>query len=792
MKTKKLLLIIAILFIALISGCSNDDFKEVVGVCPVVSATSPIDGASGVPLNQIITVTFNEDIDPATINQSSFIVTIGTTPVAGTVSHSGKIATFTPASPLAENTLYTGRITTFVKDVTGNALQTDYIWTFTTGLIPLVASTDPANLAIDVALNKVITATFNMSMNPLTLNATTFTVKQGTTTVLGAITYAGTMVSFTPSLPLAENKVYTCTITKGAKNLSGIELAADYVWTFTSGILPKVVSTDPINNAIGVALNKSISATFNMPMNALTLGATAFTVKQGDISVLGIITYSESTVTFTPSIPLTGNTIYTCTITTDAKNLAGTALASNYIWSFTTSLLPIVVSTDPVNNATGIALNKSISVTFNMPMNALTLTNTAFTVKQGAATVVGTIIYAGLTATFTPTIPLTANTVYTCTITPEAKNLAGAGLASNYVWKFTTSLSPIVVATDPVNNDTGEALTKSITATFNMPMNASTLSATTFTVKQGITAIAGTISYLGTTVTFNPTTALTSNKTYTCTITTGAKNMAGIGLANDYIWNFTTIVPIVVIPPPVTTSNLFFGIFGGNAGVTNQGLFTKINGTIGTTAAATLITGFKDGVTGDVYTVTPLNNGLVTGGIFAAPPAPGNATNAATALAGLNAARAAYLSISPASMPGGTDPGAGELGGLTLAPSIYKSASGTFKITNGDLTLDAQGDPNAIFVFQCAAALTVGDSSPSSVKLINGALAKNVYWYVGSAAVINYAGGGVMTGNIMANSGVTLSSPANSTNSSVTTLNGRAISLVASVTMVNTVINVPN
>lgn len=204
------------------------------------------------------------------------------------------------------------------------------------------------------------------------------------------------------------------------------------------------------------------------------------------------------------------------------------------------------------------------------------------------------------------------------------------------------------------------------------------------------------------------------------------------------------------------------------------------------------MTGFKEVLTGDVYTVTFLNEGLVMGEIFADAPAPGNATKAATALAGLNAAKGAYLSISPASMPGGIDPGAGELGGLTLAPGVYKSDSGTFDITNGDLTLDAKGDPNAIFVFQTASALTVGDSSPSSVKLINGALAKNVYWYVGSAAVINYAGGGVMTGNIIANSGVTLSSPANSTNASVTTLNGRAISLVSSVTMVNTVINVPN
>lgn len=588
MKAKKLLSTIAILFIALISGCANDDFEEVVGVCPVVSATNPIDGAFGVPLRQIITATFNEEMNPSTINQSSFIITVGDVPVAGTVTYSGTTATFTPASRLAINTLYTGRIKTSVKDVAGNALQTDYVWTFTTGLSPLVVSTDPANLAVDVPLNKVITATFNMSMNPLTLNATTFTVKQGAIAVLGTITYSGTMVSFTPSAPLAENKVYTCTITTGAANTVGTELANDYVWTFTTGFTPIVVSTDPANNATGVALNKVIRATFNMPMNPLTLSATTFTVKQGATTILGVITYSGSTVSFTPVSPLEGNKIYTSTITTGATNVAGTPLAANYVWSF------------------------------------------------------------------------------------------------------------------------------------------------------------------------------------------------------------TTVVPVVVTPPPTSTSGLFFGVFGGNAGITNQGLFTVVNGAIGTTAASTLMTGFKDGLTADVYTVTPLNNGLVTGGIYADAPAPGNATKAATALAGLNAARAAYLSISPASMPGGIDPGAGELGGLTLPPGVYKSNSGTFDITNGDLTLDAKGDPNAIFVFQTASALTVGDSSPSSVRLIGGALAKNVYWYVGSAAVINYAGGGVMTGNIIANSGVTLSSPANSTNPIVTTLNGRAISLVASVTMVNTVINVPN
>jgi hypothetical protein len=154
-------------------------------------------------------------------------------------------------------------------------------------------------------------------------------------------------------------------------------------------------------------------------------------------------------------------------------------------------------------------------------------------------------------------------------------------------------------------------------------------------------------------------------------------------------------------------------------------------------------------------------------------------------------ANSAYDSISPASKPGGTDPGAGELGGLTLTPGIYKAAGATFNITTGNLTLDAKGDPNAVWIFQTTAALTVGVAGPTgarSVIMINGGSPKNVYWYVGSAATINGAGGGVMVGTIIASAGVTFSTAGNTVQ---TVLDGRALSLNASVTMVNTTINVP-
>ena len=690
MKINNLLSTIAILSIVFFSGCAKDDFVTTFGECPIVIATSPVDGAFSVPLAQTITANFNKEMNAETINTTSFVVTADGNPIVGTVSYTGVVASFDPTSSLLANTIYTATITTLVKDEAGNALQTNYVWMFTTGISPFVMATSPINEAVNVALNELVTATFNKSMNPSTINSNSFIVTQAGTIVPGVVTYSGVIATFTPTNPLTATTVYTATITTIAEDVAGNPVLVDYSWTFTTDIPPFVIANVPLKNAINVALNNNISVTFSESMKSSSINTSSFIVTQAGLSVSGSIIYANDVATFTPSMPLKSATIYTVTITNKVEDSSGNSMLVDYFWTFTTDTAPTVTSTSPIDNATSVALNKTITATFSTPMNVTTLTSNSYVVRQGNTSITGSLSYANNTVSFVPNVPL-----------------------------------------------------------------------------------------LG-------------NKVYTCTITTAVKNTFGTNMKNDYTWEFTTIVPVVVPPPPVATTGLFFGVFGGNAGITNQGLFTVVNGNLGTTAASSLITGFTDGTSSDVYTVTPLNNGLVTSEIYAAAPAPGSASKATIALAGLNAARAAYLSISPASMPGGIDPGAGELGGLTLPPGIYKSNGGTFNITNGNLTLDAQGNPNAIFVFQCASALTVGDAAPSSVVLINGALAKNIYWYVGSAAVINYAGGGVMNGNILANSGVTLSSPANSTNSSVTTLNGRAISLVASVTMVNTVINVPN
>ncbi|TDE44429.1 DUF3494 domain-containing protein [Flavobacterium rhamnosiphilum] len=340
MKTKNVLLTFAILFIALISGCAEDNFEEIEGVCPVVLSTDPDNGTINVPLDKTITVIFNEEMNAATFNQSSFTLQ-GTAAVAGTVSFSGTTATFDPTSPLAANTTYTGVIKTSVKDIMGNALQADYVWTFSTGstITPMVISTDPANNATNVFLNKIVTANFNMPMNQATINATTFTLKQGTTTVAGSVSYNGTTANFSPTAPLATNTIYTGTITTGVKNVQGTTIASSYTWTFTTGSVtaPNVTATDPADNASGVALNKNITANFSMAMDPLTISTTTFTLKNGSAIITGTVSYLGTTATFNPDSDLLPGTTYTATINTSAKNVAGVSLANDYVWNFNTN-----------------------------------------------------------------------------------------------------------------------------------------------------------------------------------------------------------------------------------------------------------------------------------------------------------------------------------------------------------------------------------------------------------------------------------------------------------------------
>src|SRR5450759_208773 len=372
------------------------------------------------------------------------------------------------------------------------------------GVPPTVTSTVPVNDASGIAFNSNISAIFSVAMNPATINATTFTLKQGTTPVTGVVTYSGTTATFTPAANLAANTTYTATITTGAKNTAGDALASNYPFSFTTVTVcncpdvtkPTSISTDPGSSATGVALNKVIAFTFSEPMAPSTINGTTFTLKQGTTPVTGVVTYSGTTATFTPTTPLTAGLPYTATITTGATDVAGNALAAPIVLTFTTDLAPTVTSTDPANSATGVVLNTAVTATFSEPMDPLTISGTTFTIKQAGTLFAGTVSYSGSTATFIHPIAFTASTVYTATITTGAKNIPGTPLASDKVWTFTTGATTGAAVGTPDQTGTNVPINAVVGLTFSVPMDPATIIAG-LKLYDGTTAVPGTVTYSG-------------------------------------------------------------------------------------------------------------------------------------------------------------------------------------------------------------------------------------------------------------------------------------------------------
>ncbi len=842
--TKSMVWLTTIVIGAFVAGCGGgggDNGREpilggggVAALAPTVTAVVPIQNSVGVPVNtRVISAAFSKPMDVSTMNTTNLSLACPAgTPAVGTVAYSaiGNVATLTLTNNLPASTLCTGTVSTGAKDVGGNPLAAPFVWTFTTGAAPdttapTVSSTFPIMNATSVAVNVAVTVAFSEPMDVLSITASNIRLACPATVPITATvgyTVLGNVATLTPAASLPANTVCTGTVTTGVRDVRGNTMLLPYVWTFTTGAAPDtaaptVIATFPLANATAVPVNTIVTATFSEAMNPLTITtANVKLVCPGTVPVIGTVGYAVngSVMTFLPLAPLPGSSVCTATISTGVRDVAGNAMVADFVWSFTTGVAPdttrpTVTAVVPRALAINVAVNTLVTASFSEPMNPLTITTSTMRLACPALTpIIGTVGYAtiGNIATFTPIAPLPFNTVCTATVTSAVTDVAGNSMLVPFVWTFTTGAStdivaPTVISTVPGNGATGVGPDIPSRAIFSEPMDPLTMTPATFRLACPTNNLAGTVSYsvAANTVTFTPAANMPADTLCTATITTGVRDTAGNAMANNYVWTFRTQLTPPPIPPFVSPINLgvasTYGGFGGNAGMTNQGIFTVINGSIGTTAASTLITGFHSTGPGCIYTETPLNIGLVTGAINTAAPPPtvacpteGTAVTFAAAAAARAAALVAYNQLVAA--PGGPDPGAGNLGGLTLAPGNYTAAGGTFMISGSDLTLDGQGNANATWIFQMAATLTVGGpGAPRNVILINGAQAKNVFWQVGTAATINAAGGGTMVGTIIADVGNISTSTAG--NVAIVTVNGRLLSLLSSVTIVNTVVNVP-
>jgi O-glycosyl hydrolase len=442
-------------------------FTTTTGPAPQITAVMPTNTATGISLNSTVTATFNEAMNASTLTTSTFTLTgPGNAAVTGTVSYSAAslTATFTPSASLAYNTTYTATITTGVASAGGTALSQGETWSFTTAgpPAPTITAVTPTNNSTVVAITSPVTATFSEAMTASTITGSTFTLAPlGGAAVAATVTYSssGNVATLTPSAPLAYNTTYTATITTGVQSSLATALAANYTWSFTTAIAPPptITAVTPVNASSGVAVSAPVTATFSQAMTASTITSSTFTlVAQGGSAVTGAVSYNAgtSTATFTPSQNLAYNTVYTATVTTGVQNYGGVALGQPDTWSFTTTTPPVpaVSSTVPANGATNVIAANALTAIFSQPMNSNTITSFTFTLAttSGNTPVTGTVTYNSgtQTATFTPGSALAYSTAYTATITTGATSSAGAALASNYVWSFTTGAAPSQVTVD--------------------------------------------------------------------------------------------------------------------------------------------------------------------------------------------------------------------------------------------------------------------------------------------------------------------------------------------------------
>jgi methionine-rich copper-binding protein CopC len=315
----------AFLLAVFVTGCSSSNNPRATPnpAALTVTSTNPADTTVSVATNQKVTATFSEAMASTSLDTLSFTVQgAGETAMVGgvTLDAASNTAIFTPGSDFTASTVYTGTITTAATSLTGKTMASNHVWTFTSGTTadgtaPTISSTNPADTAADFYLNRNITVTFNESLDPSTVNASSFTVMEtvSTASVPGAVSYNdnGKVASFNPNSNLTAGVDYTATLTTDVQDLAGNALAANVSWTFSgTTVSPTLLPVD-----LGTAGDFAILA-----KTGISKTGTAGTMITGDIGVspeaLSAITGFSVTLegTYATSAYVTGN-IYAADMT---------------------------------------------------------------------------------------------------------------------------------------------------------------------------------------------------------------------------------------------------------------------------------------------------------------------------------------------------------------------------------------------------------------------------------------------------------------------------------------------
>jgi uncharacterized protein YpmS len=383
-------------------------------------------------------------------------------------------------------------------------------------------------------------------------------------TTPGNFAWEGNTSIYTPDAPLSKDTLYTVTISTDAKDMAGNKLTTQYTFKFKTTKTgdttpPKVMTTEPENDAKDVPTTVTISITFSEPMDKPATNS-AFTINP---SAPGNYNWSATgeILNYDPTDFLQTSTKYTIVINTNACDLAGNKLQNEYTFSFTTAKItditpPEIMSTYPVDGQPNVPPSiPGIVISFSEPMNkesvesnynivpALekdpihkwTATDDEFTIE-----LINTPFETGLKE----------NTKYTVVITADITDLAGNYMKEAYTFSFTTGVGtlPAVISTYPEDGAIDVSVNTKIIIRFSKPMDLATVKKA-FSIEP---SVKGTFTQSpdGCNVTFKPSVSLKKGTHYTVTISKDAKDKSGNRLAYKKVFSFRTEGKSEHPPPP--------------------------------------------------------------------------------------------------------------------------------------------------------------------------------------------------------------------------------------------------
>lgn len=549
----------------------------------VVSA-SPADGDTNISISAYIRLTFNKPIQYSSVdNHTVFLTDVSTGNIVATtwqLSNASGVAvlTITPAAPLAHLTPYRLNIINSgayaLRDLTGQTMAADTLDFITQPITtPVVTSRTPDAGDINVAINTLVSVTFNQAMDPATLNKTNIRLlKNGSMVALQPITYqSGTFtINVIPFTVLDPGATYTVELLNAVTDISGNALPTTS-WSFTTAggnaIAPSLGSVslayrDPSPGASGVPVNKDISFQFNNSMNSSTINSSTVTLTQGGNQVPYSFVYnSGNQVTIRPTSTLLNNSTYTVNLSGAIRDLSGNYLVATS-WSFSTGYSSGYYtgygSAYPSPNSSGVPLDTEISYYFGTRLSSSALNSSNVYLSYSGGRVSCSIDYdsSNYRVTLRPYGDLNSYTTYNVNIS-GIQDYYGSYI-SPISWSFTTGnrydyddyynnryynndYQAGIFERSPESNASGVALDKTISFRFDRTIRSSTIDSNSIYLTRNGSKVAASVSYNSSSraVIIYPDSNLQPDSEYTVRVSSGVRDYDGYSVGSAS-WTFRT------------------------------------------------------------------------------------------------------------------------------------------------------------------------------------------------------------------------------------------------------------